>query len=371
MNSRTKIQRFIAGCLFITINVLFYFKYLYRVSLATSLLGVGVYLVFMYFLYFLYRRKKLLFPTWMWIGLMGLFTIGSGVILHLISKESLNVDRWEMIQLFWDTASNGIYPYGVHSPGGNYPGPMPFYFILAYPFYKIGEIGWMTIIGLWITFAYIYKKLDLNNLAFVMLLLLSSLAMYWEIFARSTIYINSLLFAIYFFHLKDLPRRTGLDFYGWAVLGGILFSTRNVFALPLIIWGIYVCLNKEMTIMRLFKWGACFVITFIATFLPFYWMDPHTFMKLNPFITQGDVLMPFSYIIGFLALAFVFPLLCKKYSDIWFYSGLLLFMTITGHVIYALSDSGIDAYLTSGADISYYIFCYPFLLKTIVNKDEE
>lgn len=371
MNSRTKIQRFIAGSLFITINVLFYFKYLYRVSLVTGLVGVGGYLIFLYFVYCLYRKRKLIFPNLFWIGVLGLLTISSGFLLHIITKESLHVDRWEMIQLFWDAASNGIYPYGVCSLSGNYPGPMPFYFILTYPFYLIGEIGWMTVVGLWIVVGCSYKKLDGNDLGWVMILLLSSLAIYWEIFARSTIFINSLLFAIYFCKLKDLSQRSALAFYGWAVLGGILFSTRTVFALPLIIWGIYICLRKEIKIIRFIKWGICFICSFIITFLPFYCMDPHTFMQLNPFITQGDILLPFSYIFFFLVLAFVFPFFCKKYSDIWFYSGLLLFSTITGHVVYALFDSGIDAYLRAGADISYYIFCFPFLLKTIVNRDEE
>ncbi len=371
MNSRITIQRFVAGCLFITINALFYFKYLYRVSLTTGLVAKGGYITFICLLFFLYTKQKLVIPIWAWIGCMGLLTISSGFIFHFIPKESLSVDRWEMIQLFWDSVSNGIYPYGVHSPGGNYPGPMPFYFIMAYPFYKVGEVGWLTIGGLWLTLWYFQKRLDRNSLGLLMVLLLSSLAIYWEVFSRSTIYINSLLFGLYLFCLKDLPKRSGLSFYGWAFIGGILFSMRIVFALPLIIWGMYICLRKEIDIVRLFKWGLCFIVAFVLTFLPFYCMDPYTFIRLNPFVTQGDVLLPFSYVVCFLGIAFVLPFFCKKYSDICFYSGLLLFMTISGHVVYGLYDNGIKSFLTNGADISYYLFCFPFLLETIVNKDEE
>lgn len=370
MISSVKIQQFIAAFLFITINVLFYFKYLYRVSLVTGLMAVGGYLLFLSVLLYLYRRTKLVFPDGVWYTLMALLTVGSGFVLHLIPKESLNVDRWEMIQLFLDALSNGKYPYGVHSATGNYPGPMPFYFVLAYPFYKIGEIGWMTVLGIWITFIYFRKRLDSNTFGLLMLLVLSSLSIYWEIFARSTVFINTLLFAIYFFGLRNLSDQSGWRFYGWAVLGGFLFSTRNVFVLPLIIWGVYVFLKKDIAFMRLLKWVSYFMIAFVLTFLPLYCMDPHTFMRLNPFVTQGDVLLPFSYVICFIGLAFIFPFFCKKYSDVIFYSGLLLFMTITGHVIYALLDGGIDAYLTAGVDISYYLFCFPFLLKTIVNGNE-
>lgn len=367
MITNTKIQQFVAASLFITINVLFYFKYLYRVSFVVGLMAVVGYLLFLYVLSFLYRRKKLAFPVWIWGGVLVLLAVGSGIVLHSIPKESLNVDRWEMIQLFWNTFSDGVYPYGVHSDTGNYPGPMPVYFLLAYPFYKMGEIGWMTVISVWLVFFYFRKRLDRNGFGLCMLLVLSSLSVYWEIFARSTVFINSLLFAVYFFGLKDLPDKHGWRFYGWALLGGILFSTRNVFVLPLIIWGLYVCIGKKMDFVRFVGWGLCFVLAFGLTFLPLYGMDPNAFMRFNPFVTQGDVLLPFSYVAGFIGLAFVFSFFCRNYSDVVFYSGLLLFLTVTGHVVYALCDGGIEAYLTAGADISYYLFCFPFLLETFIS----
>lgn len=193
-----KIKQTVAAFLFITVNILFCFKYLYRVSFAVALVAVGGYSVFLGSSFCLYKKGKLFFPVRLWTIILVLLTAGSGFVLQLIPKESLNVDRWEMIQMFLDAVSNGVYPYGVHNATGNYPGPMPFYFVLAYPFYKIGEIGWMTVIGIWITFVY-FIRLDRNTLGLLMLLVLSSLSLYWEIFARSTVFINSLLFAVYFF----------------------------------------------------------------------------------------------------------------------------------------------------------------------------
>lgn len=371
MRLQIRIQKYIALFLFITINVLFYFKYFYRLSLVYALIAVGGYLCLNYIVFYLYKYSKLTFSVRFWTGVLILLTIGSGVVLHLMPKESLNVDRWEMIQIFWDAFLDGIYPYGVHSETGNYPGPMPIYFLLAYPFYKLDEIGWMTVTGIWIMFFYFKNSLDRNRLSLLMILLLSSLACYWEIFARSTIFINALLFAIYYFELLKERKKIGISFYGLAVLGGILFSTRTVFVLPLIIWGVFVCIQKHVEIMQLIKWGITFMLTFALTFLPLYYMDPETFIRLNPFVTQGDVLLPFYYVIGFMWMAFVFSFFCKKTSDLIFYSGLSLFLTISGHIVYALFDGGIKAYLTAGADISYYLFCVPFLLKTIVEKDNQ
>ena len=83
MISSVKIQQFIAAFLFITINVLFYFKYLYRVSLVTGLMAVGGYLLFLSVLLCLYRRTKLVFPDGVWYTLMALLTVGSGFVLYL------------------------------------------------------------------------------------------------------------------------------------------------------------------------------------------------------------------------------------------------------------------------------------------------
>ncbi|GEM_PF-5921814 len=65
-----KIQQFVAAFLFITINILFYFKYLYRVSFTAALMAVGGYLVFLSVLFCLYKKKKLVFPAWLWATFM-------------------------------------------------------------------------------------------------------------------------------------------------------------------------------------------------------------------------------------------------------------------------------------------------------------
>ena len=359
-----------AGCLFITVNLLFYFKYAYRISWEAGVCAALGYLLFVFLLYFLWRRGRLAFPRWLWFGALATLAVGAGALFHLIPKESLNVDRWEMIQLFWDSVAEGVYPYGAHSEEGNYPGPMPVYFILAYPFYKIGEIGWMAVVGVALFLVFYARRLELNDLGVLMALVFSSVAIYWEIFARSTIWINALLFFLYLYSLRRLPRSSGLWFYGMAALGGALLSTRTVFILPLMVWGIHVLRRKAISLARLIRWGICFLGAFALTFLPFYLMDPHTFTRLNPFITQGDVLLPFAWVLAFVGLTFFLAFLARREREVYFYGGLSLFMVITGHVAYGLYDNGIASFLTDGADISYYLFCFPFLLETIVNKDE-
>jgi len=367
MPTYSQTQKYVSAILYLTINALFYFKYLYRISLTASIVSVILYLAFSYFLLQrYYKNKPLQSDSLSFILIIG-YTVLCGIVLYFIPKEGLNVDRWEMIQVFWDAVANNQYPYAAQGSNGNYPGPMPFYFILAYPFYWIGEIGFMALTGVLLWLYYTYTR-ERKSFAVMVLLLFSSLAIYWEIFARSTIFFNTCLFAFFIFSLKDLKKKSTTFFYLSAVIGGLLISTRNVFVIVLILWGIYILLREKIEFSRLFKWGVCFILAFAATFIPFICMDPQAFLEMNPFIIQSSVLMPFGFVLFFIVLAFILSFRCRKFSDVIFYSGLILFLTITGHVVYALYESGIDAYLNAGADISYYIFCFPFLLKTIAHK---
>lgn len=363
-------KEIIAFTLFSIINMLFYFKYLYRINALLAIIATLLYPIGVSSAKALKSYNKLKIPFIGWVGIFLLFFMACLALFPTIPKESLNVDRWEMIQVFWDSFLNGSYPYAAQGSNDNYPGPMPFYFFLCYPFYKIGEIGLSSILAIMIWQFYIYKKEKLSDLNLNNLLLYTSLAIYWEIFARSTILFNTVLFAIYFFSLKNLKEENKIPFYVSALIGGLLFSTRNVFIIPLLIWGIYA-LRTQFHFISLLRWAIVFLFAFILTFIPIFILGPDLFFIHNPFLTQGTVLLPFSWIICFLILTIGISFRINSFYDVVFYSGTLLFLIITGHVVYALINSGIGAYLTTGADISYYLFCFPFLLITMTKLQEE
>ena len=153
-------------------------------------------------------KKKINISNSVWLYLFGGITIFSIVIFQIIPVQNIRVDRWEMIQIFWDAVHQGIYPYAVHSPEGNYPGPMPIYFLLSYPFYLIQEIGWMSILAIWLLYFYIKnKKITKEKNTLIFILILSSITIYYEIITRSTILFNSIIFLLYFLNLKDLEKQ--------------------------------------------------------------------------------------------------------------------------------------------------------------------
>ena len=183
------------------INSMFCFKYLYRIMPAVGSASVPLYALFIYVIYLLYIKHRLLLSIKKIFAGGVVYILIFSIILFFIPKETLNVDRWEMIELFWNSTREGHYPYGIASPGGNYPGPMPFYFILCYPFYMIGEIGLVTIGGIVIWCIDTYRRADRNNLSFIVFLVVSSLAICWELLVRSTIFFITAIFVLFFFWL--------------------------------------------------------------------------------------------------------------------------------------------------------------------------
>jgi hypothetical protein len=54
----------------------------------------------------------------------------------------------ERHHLIWDNYFSGEYVYFAKSNFGNPPGPMPFYYVLALPFYAVGELGYFSLLGI-------------------------------------------------------------------------------------------------------------------------------------------------------------------------------------------------------------------------------
>lgn len=66
----------------------------------------------------------------------------------LYSQRNIHGRQMDHYRSFWNSVSNGLYPYAEKTSIGNYPGAMPFYFLLCYPFYCIREIGFITVISI-------------------------------------------------------------------------------------------------------------------------------------------------------------------------------------------------------------------------------
>lgn len=197
MKSYSKFQNYLSLLMFITINILFYFKYLSKISIACGAITSVLYILF---IIFLFKYKPTFGRKLVNVGIIT-FIIATSSLLFFIPKEIFTADRWIIIDLFWDSVSNGLYPYAEKTSIGNYPGAMPFYFLLCYPFYCIREIGFITVISIALL-AFHFKRKSVQSYSLFFILSISSLCIYWEIFSRSTILINAVLFTLFLLYLE-------------------------------------------------------------------------------------------------------------------------------------------------------------------------
>ncbi len=359
----------------VLINFIFLMKYIERIapySILISALISAVYFLFIYFLpknSFTDKQNKLLSGIF-----IAVYLILSIILFSVIPQLTLNVDRFSVITSFWDSYFKSEYVYFAKSFHGNMPGPMPFYFILALPFYLIGELGYFSLMGL-ITFVLIIRlsKLDSQSMFTGIILLIFSAFFMWETISRSNIFLNSnlVLFAILFFSNSiNMDKNRHILING--VIVGLFLSTRNVLIIPFVVMFLYVFKTKIYNLIDIIKISGIIIFTFGLTFVPFvvnHWDD---FKVMNPFIIQSSFLMPAWLSITCVIFSVSTVLFIKSFRDVIYFSGLYLFITIVVYLTYQVLTVGFDnAIYQSKADISYLILCLPFFLFYIISNKSQ
>lgn len=359
------INKFLITSVLLFINGLFCVKYFERftnlyplVTLLLLCIQVGV-LYFSFYDKCTLKQQKIIMYL-----LLILAVIGSLFVFRKIHISSLNVDRWSVIYSFWEAFFNGDYPYFAKSHMNNPPGPMPIYFVIALPFYLINEIGWMPLVAVFIGVIFINKlvKNPTSQLVFI-LFMFTFMGFYWELLSRSTILLNSFLVLIVLLYSEKSIARQNYSFYLSALLTGVILSTRMVFIMPFLSLGIMTLLSKKVSFPRLLSWTALALFAFALTFLPFYIGFQESFFVMNPFKVQSGFLLPSIYNYLFILISIVLSLFFYNQLSLLLLSGYSLFISIFIYFVYHLMHSGLQgAYFQSGADISYFLFCVPFLL---------
>jgi len=248
---------------------------------------------------------------------------------------------------------------------------MPFYFIISLPFYLLGKIDYLSLLGILVFyFTLTHQKIEPKIRTTVLLLIIFSPFYIWEIATRSNLFLNSsliLLGMILFTNIKDFNKFSNQIFIG--ILLGLFISTRNVFAICYIIMFMYFLKSKQISLLSLFKICVIIFLTFVFTFIPFVINFQNEFLISNPFIVQSDVLIPTYLTVAIIFSSFFYFYFCRNNLDIFFYSGIILFATICIHFIYHIILHGFDlAFFGSRADVSYFIFCIPFFYYFLINS---
>ncbi|SDG47190.1 hypothetical protein SAMN04488027_10293 [Psychroflexus sediminis] len=370
------IKRSISLFILLVVNFIFSYKYLERIVDFPLLLSVvlsSIYFLILYFPQrFLQNFKESQIKN---INILILICF-SLICIYVFSKiqvESLNVDRWSVITNFWDAFFRGEYVYLSTSNVGNPPGPMPFYFIIAFPFYLLGELGFMSLTGLFAFYILcLYQKINPYKIFICLIFICLSAFYLWEVVSRSNVLLNSTLILLSIVFFENFKKFNYFKIIISSLIVGLLLSTRNVFAIAYIIYFMYLLLSKKISFLKLVLLTIFSILFFSLTFLPFVYNHFDDFFVMNPFIVQSSFLIPFEYTIMFLIIAFLSSLIAKSFQDSIFYIGINLFISIFIYSVYLIINSGfVEAYEGSVIDISYFIFCVPFLLYTILISPEK
>ncbi len=342
------------------INVLFLYKYGLRVTswmpltcLVYGLVAWGI----------MDRLQDRRIPKWLACA-SGVWILGVAAVAHLIVPlEGLDVDRWSVISSFLDSLYSGDYPYSARSHMGNPPGPMPVYFLVAAPFHALGVLELLSAAGYLAALVGLYRS-RVPALA-PLLLLLSSPFLYWEIAVRSNLFTFSLLV------LWGLERFVRSPGWRTALVTGLFLSTRSVFVLAYLIYFAALLRSGRLSIRLMTTWTVASAAAFGATFLPFLLIWPEPFRAINPFLVQGTFLVAPIFVAVFFLMAAVLAWRSIPRTAAAL-SGLTLFLAILIYGVVVIGSQGwADAYLNSGVDISYFIFCAPFLLYLMVDRSAD
>ena len=225
------------------------------------------------------RLPSRIFTDRTYIVIVIAFSVFMGIVLLTIPQESLRVDRYEMIKLFWDNTLARINPYtprGIHT---NIPGPFPCYFILALPFYLCKEIGLLSLTG-FLFFSYLLYRsgASMKSRTIALLLLAGSPAFAWEITCRSTIFLNMVLVVGLIQQMERWSKGgfTARASIGYGLLTGFIACTRSVTILVLVpifsIYGIITAVHPGRCSTRLRRSARSRYLSYLSSPTPLFFM---------------------------------------------------------------------------------------------------
>lgn len=356
------ISNFTSGSIYIFINFLFVAKY--SVDYFSSPLLITLLFVIGAASLFLFKDRLLLRSMTLSQAKLafGIVTIVASISMIAIMRQfdpsSIDVGRQSAIVDWLDNFSNGTFPYLAQTR----PSGMPFLYVLAWPFYAVGDVGLMQVAS-FILFAFLlwHEWEDSRPAVLIgLILLLVSPAFWFEIVTRSDLFTNMVVgwaWLKLFDKISEQPSRTKFIFTG--LLGGLILATRTI------LWPIFI-IYLVFQLRRLKSESLPFLLAlasgFIAINLPFLLWDFDYYLFSGPLAVQAEqlpVVALLAFLIGILIIAFR----TKSSQALMPIFVVLLFMMVGSAMALRTIQFGFSKMLWDDQfDISYFCMVLPFLI---------
>lgn len=366
----------VVGCITAFVNVLFIVKYVSRTQVSPWVCCIAY--LGMLALAFLGLSKiaRFIKPVRLNIFTICSVVIAAGVfvvVIRHIDPLSIKVDRWSAIHNFLSTLFAGQYPYLAKTHLGQYASPLPIMHLLAFPFYLLGDVGYLQVSVFLFTFLTVFiTQIPAHRRAAFLLLLLLSPAFLWEVAARSDLFSNMLIFCdVLLLYDYFYTARTKGNPYVGGILSGMVLMTRVIIIIPLLLYFFKPFLTSDRKSKGIFLLAVS--CTVVIVLLPFYVWDPDLFVKYNPLILQGNkspAIMQFTAIVC----AVILAIRMGSLKNTFFYSGLIIFILMAATFLHTASLEGINASIfETKFDITYFStalpFCFFYVLKQKPQQD--
>lgn len=363
MQSKVPKTDFFALIIYLFINTLFVYKYTSRFA-STPWLWIAVYLICISALVFLLYKDFDFKPHRKTSNsIFVVFVVFIALILTLIMLHfdpgHIRVGRFPALEDWIARLLNGQYPY--ISP--TRPSGFPFLFLLAMPFYLLGDLGLLQIFAFLIYVLILQSRhgSEGTNRVRTLILLTASPVFLYEIAVRSDLFSNMVLVILYMMfcenRARDAKKIPALLIMGF--VGGLLLATRGI---VLLIFALYFGYLFKNQLKRGLFFLTGIITGFIIVILPFALWNIEYFMRHGPFTIQTSYL-PFwlSILLVFLCIYFAgratSPMLVYRYI-----TSILFAAVFIAFVISLIGRGWVDTISGDRFDISYFCFTLPFLL---------
>ncbi|SHE88264.1 hypothetical protein [Chryseobacterium sp. OV279] len=347
---------------YFVVNFLFLTKYGIRQSLVPISILIIAFIAVHVLIFFL-RKNELLSQkinvklVYLLTGILG---VGYITLCHVLTDPyQLRIDRWQTLDFSLDYWIHGKYIYDTRNFMGNLSSYLPGQLLLALPAYLLGNVGYLQVVA-FLLFSYVVMlEFKSNLIRFTAILMLGiSLAYIYEAVCKSD-FISSFIFAaafILFWHTKFKENY----FQKPVLLGiglGILFLTRSVVVIPLIIFLLkpFLATNTKSKIKTVAAFLLSVAVLLLTVFFPAKNLE--YIIEHNPLTLQGQSNK--WVMLVFLAVALLLSFYVRKINDVFYFSAYIVFLTMLSFVLekFLLFGLGFQDNLFS---TTYLAACLPF-----------
>lgn len=360
---QNKFEKWSVFFFYFFINGLFVLKYsgensvYYLVAYLLAILILGAF-------YVKINLKIVVYKYLFWI-LVALFFFFSLILNYYVDDTSLNVDRWDAMEIGIKAVLNNEYPYDIKDSMGRESSNLPFLIILGMPFYLIfGSVGFLQSFS-FLLFSYLIFKVFHNyklRLAGLVLLVLSP-SYLWEVYVKSDLLSNFVIVISYSYLIWTRFIQYKKIKIEWvSLLTALVFLTRLSVLIPLTI--ILLKALYKLTFSGKFRFAGIFTLA-VSGILYFFLRNAENWEVLinhNPFTIQGSK-QPIALSVFLIIMAIYFSFKAKSFFDIVFSSGLILFIAVFSTFLLYLLEFGYAKVIDdSFFDLSFFNMSIPFII---------